>query len=202
MSRPKHPEPARFLPVSWREVEEACLNIAEQIASRSLNIDLIVGILRGGWIPARLLSDYLGVYRMGAIEVKFYRGIGDHAEKPVITQPLVTEIRNQTILVVDDVADTGKTLNTVVSFLSHYGPHKVFTATLFVKPWSIIRPDFYSRETDAWIIFPWDRAEIIEELVSKHGMSLEEAAKTSGDSIEFVQRMFRTRSRFTDNVDR
>ncbi len=192
-SKLRRPRPTRFLPVSWRDVEEGCLRIAEQIRRDGENIDLIVGVLRGGWVPARLLSDYLGVDRIGVVEVKFYRGVGDRAERPVITQPLVVEARGKTVLVVDDVADTGKTLNTVTDFLSLYGPRKILTATIYVKPWSIIRPDYYAYETDAWIIFPWDRAETIEELVYRHGMSLEEAARTSGDDIDFVRRVLRTR---------
>jgi predicted transcriptional regulator len=64
-----------------------------------------------------------------------------------------------------------------------------------VKPWSIIRPDYYAYETDAWIIFPWDRAETLEELVVKKGLSLEEAARASGDDVEFVRRVLRTRAR-------
>ena len=188
-----HPEPKKFLAVSWRDVEEGCLKIAEMIRDDGEDIDLIVGVLRGGWVPARLLSDYLGVNRIGAVEVKFYRGVGDRMERPVITQPLVVDAHNKTVLVVDDVADTGKTLNIVTSFLSLYGPRKILTATLYVKPWSIIRPDYYAYETDAWIIFPWDRGETIEELVTRKGMSLEEVARTSGDSVDFVRRVLRTR---------
>ena len=188
-----HPKPTKFLNVSWREVEEGCLRIAEQIKRDGENIDLIVGILRGGWVPARLLSDYLGVDRIGVVEVKFYKGVGDRAERPVVTQPLVVEARDRTVLVVDDVADTGKTLNTVTNFLSLYGPRKILTATLYVKPWSIIRPDYYAFETDAWIIFPWDRAETVEELVRRHGLTVEEAARVSGNDVELVKRMLRTR---------
>ncbi len=191
--KPGHPEPKKFLAVSWREIEEGCLQIAERIREDGERIDLIVGVLRGGWVPARLLSDYLGVDRIGAVEVKFYRGIGDRMERPVITQPLVVDAHDKTVLVVDDVADTGKTLNIVTSFLSLYGPRKILTATIYVKPWSIIRPDYYAYETDAWIIFPWDRGETIEELVTKKGMSLEEAAKTSGDSVDFIKRVLRAR---------
>jgi len=55
---------------------------------------------------------------------------------------------SDTILVVDDIADTGKTLN---------GYHTLFpTATLFYKPRSVIKPTFYVRETTKWIVFPWE----------------------------------------------
>jgi hypoxanthine phosphoribosyltransferase len=191
----EHPKPTKFKPVSWREIEEGCLNIAEQIANNHEHVDIIVGILRGGWIPARLLSDYLGVDSMGAIEVKFYRGIGETAERPVVTQPLIVDVRDKVVLVVDDVSDTGKTLNTVVGFITHYGPRKVLTATIYVKPWSMYRPDYYYEETDAWIIFPWDKAETIAELVSRQNMSLEEISKLIGEEAEFARRVLETRNR-------
>jgi hypoxanthine phosphoribosyltransferase len=190
-----HPKPTKFRPVSWREIEEGCLSIAEQIAASNERVDIIVGILRGGWIPARLLSDYLGVDAMGAIEVKFYRGIGETAEKPVVTQPLIVDVRDKVVLVVDDVSDTGKTLNTVVGFITHYGPRKVLTATIYVKPWSMYRPDYYYDETDAWIIFPWDKAETIEELVSRQNMSLDNVSKVTGEEVDFARRILETRSR-------
>ncbi len=189
-----HPEPVKFISVSWSEVEELCLEIAERVAASVDRVDVIVGVLRGGWIPARLLSDYLGVERMGAVEVKFYRGIGETGERPIVTQPLVVDVRDKSVLVVDDVADTGKTLNIVTSFLTLYGPRRVYTATLYVKPWSIVRPDFYARVTDAWIIFPWDKAETYEELVNSRGMSIEEVSRIGGDSVERIKRMLRTRS--------
>ncbi|NPA05582.1 MAG: phosphoribosyltransferase [Crenarchaeota archaeon] len=193
MSRPVHPEPTKFLRVSWEDVEEACLKISEAIIESGLRIDVIVGVLRGGWIPARLLSDYLGVDVMGALEVKFYRGIGETGERPTITQPLILDIRDKNILVVDDVADTGKTLNVAVSFLSLYGPRRIATATLYLKPWSIVRPDFYAYKTDAWIIFPWDKAETYEELVYRKGMSVEHLAEVVGESVERVRRLIRAR---------
>ncbi|ALL00104.1 phosphoribosyltransferase [Pyrodictium delaneyi] len=188
-----HPDPVKFKPVTWREVEEGCARIAEEISAKGVKVDVIVGVLRGGWIPARLLSDYLGTPAMGALEVKFYRGIGETAERPVVTQPLIVDIRDKVVLVVDDVADTGKTLNIAINFLTHYGPRKIFTAALYLKPWSMHRPDFYAEETDAWIIFPWDKAETVEELVKKKGLSLETVSKITGEDIEFIKKIFNTR---------
>lgn len=194
MNQP-HPEPVKFKPITWRDVENACVKIAEDLLHKGIRIDVIVGIMRGGWIPARLLSDYLGVDKMGALEVKFYKGIGETAEKPVVTQPLIIDIRDKSVLVVDDVADTGKTFNVAVNFLGHYGPRRILTASLYLKPWSMHRPDFYAEETDAWIIFPWDKAETLEELIAKKSFSVEEVARITGEDIEFIRRVYNTRRR-------
>ncbi len=195
MVQQEHPVPHKFVAVSWTEIEELCISVAEKIRKAGIKVDVIIGVLRGGWIPARLLSDYLGVERMGAIGVKFYRGVGEAGERPIVTQPLVLDIRDLNVLVVDDVADTGKTLNTVTNFLTLYGPKHIYTATLYVKPWSIVTPDFYAAITDAWIIFPWDKAETFEELVNLRGFSIEEVSRISGESVEKIKRLLRTRRR-------
>jgi hypoxanthine phosphoribosyltransferase len=57
-----------------------------------------------------------------------------------------------TTLIVDDIADTGKTLKDL-------GNHT--TATLFYKERSIIKPTFYVEQTKDWIVFPWEKFEEI-----------------------------------------
>lgn len=193
MASPRYVKPAKFQAVSWREVEEGCVLIAENILREGVEIDTIIGILRGGWVPAQLLSDYLGVRSVGTLEIKFYKSVGETSEKPVVTQPLIVGIRDKNVLLVDDVSDTGKTLNVAVNFLSLYGPRKVYTATLYFKPWSMYKPDYYAYETDAWIIFPWDKAETIEELVAGRGMDLEEVSRITGDPVDFIRRIYATR---------
>jgi len=155
----------RFLTLSWNEIEEASLTIAEKIVSSGFTPQVIVGVLRGGWIPARMLSDLLDVKEVGALEIKFYRGIEERSERPVITQPLVCDVKDKNVLIVDDVADTGKSLQVALGAVSLYGPKLIKTASLYTKPWSVIVPDFYYAQTDKWIIFPWEMRETVQTLV-------------------------------------
>ncbi|WP_243666043.1 phosphoribosyltransferase [Vulcanisaeta sp. JCM 16159] len=69
------------------------------------------------------------------------------------------------MLVVDDVTDTGKTLAVARDILRFYGAREVRTATLYVKPWSKIKPDYYVGTTDKWILFPWEVGEVIRSQV-------------------------------------
>ncbi len=170
----------RFITPSWSEIEELSMELAEEISASGFKPDIVVGVLRGGLIPAKLVADYLGVRSLATLEVKLYRGIGEPGANPVVTQPLVAPIQGQRILVIDDVADTGKTLSHVMSYISHYGPLEARSATLYIKPWSMVRPDYYAEETDAWIVFPWDKVETLRELVEKHGFGLEAAAEVVG----------------------
>ncbi|MEM4475355.1 MAG: phosphoribosyltransferase [Fervidicoccaceae archaeon] len=155
----------KFLSLTWNDVEEAVIELAERVEEAGERVDVVVGVMRGGWIVARLIADLLGVRDIGALEVKFYRGIQGRSERPVIVQPLLLDVRDRNVMIVDDVADTGKSLQVAVNAVNLYGPKTTKTLTLYVKPWSIIVPDFYYASTDRWIIFPWEPREIIEELV-------------------------------------
>lgn len=153
-----------FLILTWKKIHEASLKLASEIAREGLEIDLIVGILRGGYIVARILGDILGTENIGVVEVKFYKGIEERAERPIITQPLTADVKGKNILVVDDVVDSGRTLEIVTEQVRLRGARSVRTAVLFYKPKSIIRPDFFAQETSEWVVFPWELCEFIREL--------------------------------------
>jgi len=168
-----------FLNVSWDDIDELSLSLAERIISSGFKPDAIVGIMRGGWIPARILADLLGVDILDAIEIKFYRGIGETREKPVVTRPPLSDLRDKSVLLVDDVSDTGKSLSVAVSALVLLGPARIRTATLYIKPWSMSVPDYYAASTESWIIFPWEKGEILGEIA-------EYASKLGEDPLDFA----------------
>ncbi len=170
----------KFEAPSWDYLYELCLELAEMIERSGFKPDLIVGIARGGWIPARLLSDFLSNPNITSIKVEFYVGIGETMNEPVVTQDIPVDVRNLKVLVVDDVADTGKSLKLVKEKLESMGANEVRVATIYYKPWSIFKPDFYVKTTDAWIIFPHELKEAIEILYKKfkiEGRSVEDLRK-------------------------
>lgn len=76
------------------------------------------------------------------------------AEREILTWDLVGVAGRALAQQVDDVADTGKTLELVRDFCSD-SVAEARTAVLYSKPHSIIEPDFAWRRTDKWINFPW-----------------------------------------------
>jgi len=172
-----------FLVVTWSDIERLTLKVAQQLVNSNFIPNSLVGVLRGGWIVARLLGDYVGINEVGGLGIKFYRGVGDHFERPVITEPLTLNLKDKTVLIVDDVADSGRTLQLAVEFVKLYGPKEVRTATLYVKPKSITVPDFYAAETDLWIVFPWEPAEVLRNVADLRGVRYveEELRKVAND---------------------
>ncbi len=156
----------KFLNLTWEDVERLSHKLCERMISENYVPDVIVAVMRGGWVPARIVLDMLKVSGLAAIEIKFYKGIGEARERPILTQPLIVSVRDKKVLIIDDVVDTGKSLSVAVETLKLYGPSQIKTAALVVKPWSIVIPDYYALRSDAWVIFPWELRETVEELVN------------------------------------
>jgi hypothetical protein len=107
------------------------------------------------------------------------------------------KIADKKVLVVDEVADTGKSLKLVKEHIIEKGATEVKIATVYYKPWSIVKPDYYERETSKWIVFPWEIKETVRKLVKKcreKRKSIEkETAKLvkAGISTELVKRFLK-----------
>lgn len=148
--------------LTWQGFGDACRQIAQQIADSGWMPDLIVAIARGGMLPAGAISYALGVK---ANNVEFYTGVGKTMAEPEILEPYmdISSLEGKRVLIVDDVADSGKTLKLIMDLISEKGlsmggdSAKVDarSATIYLKPTSIIKPDYIFKQTDKWINFPW-----------------------------------------------
>ena len=151
--------------LTWQGFGDACRQIAQQIADSGWIPDLIVAIARGGMLPAGAISYALGVKANGAINVEFYTGVGKTMLEPEILEPYmdISSLEGKRVLIVDDVADSGKTLKLIMDLISEKGlsmggdSAKVDarSATIYLKPTSVIKPDYVFKQTDKWINFPW-----------------------------------------------
>jgi hypoxanthine phosphoribosyltransferase len=161
---------------SWHQIYKLLLNLASTVRKTGFEPEIIVGVSRGGWPPARVMSDLLENPKLANVAAEFYIGVAETNGKPVITQPVSVSVKGKKVLVVDDVADTGESLRLVRSHLEEQGATEVKTATIYYKPWSVIIPDYYKKETRSWIIFPWERKETVRKIVEK--------CKRQGNSID------------------
>lgn len=157
----------KFTTPSWDELHLHILKLSRLIRESGYKPDIIVGIARGGWIVARLLSDLLDVPDIASIRIEFYKDIAETSRSPIITQPVSTSVRGKRVLVADDVSDTGSSLNAAVKHLIDEGADEIRVATVHVKPWTTFIPDYFVVKTDAWIIYPWEPYESIKRLAFK-----------------------------------
>jgi len=152
---------------SWDQIYGLLLKLAEAVRKSEFEPDLIVGVSRGGWIPARIMSDLLENPKLANVTAEFYVGLAETKNEPIITQPVSVSVKAKRVLVVDDLADTGESLKLVNSHLKKYGASEVKIATIYYKPWSIIVPHYYEKETRRWIVFPWEQKEVVRKIVEK-----------------------------------
>lgn len=187
----------RFEIPTWEQIYAMLLDLAKKIRKDMFYPDIIVGVSRGGWTPARVLSDLLENPKIANVKAEFYLGVAETREKPVITQSVSVNVKNKAILVVDDVSDTGKSLRLVKTHLIEQGAIDLKIAALYYKPWSVTTPDYYEKTTRDWIIFPWERKEAFRKVVEKfeqNGKSAEEAKQTLtryGFDPELAERFIR-----------
>jgi len=142
------------------------LDLAQRMLKDQYKPEIIVGVSRGGWPPARVMSDLLQNPNLANMRVEFYKDIGVRNNRPRITQPVTMEVVGKRVLVVDDVSDTGHSLKVVANHLRRKPVKELRVCTIYMKPQSIYRPDYYAQTTRKWIIFPWERLEAIH-LISR-----------------------------------
>ncbi|MEB3774111.1 MAG: hypothetical protein GSR86_04195 [Desulfurococcales archaeon] len=155
--------------IDWDDVEDTVEDVVSKMMGDGLRPDVIIGIMRGGIVPARLIADALGVDDITVMEIKLYKSMGVKTAQPYIRQPLVRELKDKEVLVVDDISDSGLSLQLALQAISLYSPSSIVTATLYVKPWTRLYPDYYSRVTDKWVIFPWEKHEYRREVQVAEG---------------------------------
>jgi hypoxanthine phosphoribosyltransferase len=142
---------------SWDLVERMCLTIGREILLTQQMPDLIVGITRGGLVPANLLSQFLGC-KMDTLDISFRDGYTN----PTSSLPdwFISAAKHTNVLVVDDINDSGRTLSYIQN-QCHNMP-KLRYATLVENEGSIFKDVSHSaslidkREDDTWIEFPWE----------------------------------------------
>ena len=145
--------------VSWDQIHRDSRALAWRLDKRGPGEDgawkAVVAITRGGMAPAMIVARELDIRTIDTISVKSYDW-QKQADAAVLKAPDATLMGDGTgILVVDDLVDTGKTLELVRRLYP-----KAHFATVYAKPQGRPLVDTYITEVsqDTWIFFPWDMA--------------------------------------------
>lgn len=178
-----------YLSISWKQYHLLIQKLADAIlTARRQKPDEIIAIGRGGLSVGLILSDFLRI-PVSTITIQSYTGIGTQ-ESLRLTETIGKNIQKKHILLVDDNADTGKTFLAAIKYLNTQHPATITTASVFYKPWSTYRPDFFSQETKEWILFPHE----VTEWIVTFSKTMKEEGKTEKHITEFLQSLGYTRS--------
>ena len=146
--------------MSWDDLGTGTRALAELVHDDGYRPDMILAIARGGMLVGAALGYALGVKNTFTMNVEFYTGIDERLDMPMILPPVpdLVDFSETRVLIADDVADTGATLQLVQEFCAG----KVLEArcaVLYEKPQSVVNAEYVWRRTDRWITFPWSALE-------------------------------------------
>ncbi len=117
--------------------------LVENIKSSNIKFDFIYGIPRGGLPIAVHLSHYLDIPMLRNIFVE---------------ETLLSTITGRNLLICDDISDTGITIKNIKEKIKYFNPSY---ACIYYKPHTKEIPNFYVKETNKWIVFPWEKIDEI-----------------------------------------
>src|SRR5205085_5737200 len=142
--------------MTWDDLGHGARELARIVVEDGYRPDMLLSIARGGLAVGGALAYALDVKNTFTMNVEFYVGVDERLPVPMILPPVpeLVDLDEARVLVVDDVADTGRTLALVQDFCAgSVGETRV--AVLYEKPRSIVRCGYVWRRTDRWIDFPW-----------------------------------------------
>lgn len=154
MSKKNYTKKIRY---SWEELEHDVKAISYKVL-KDFEPEIVICISTGGWIPGRLLKNYINSATYYSIGSLAYDEQGNFTGKTDVIQKLSTgiNISNKKVLVIDEVCETGGTIKTVTEYLRRLNPKEIKTAVLHLKSHAEYKADYYAHlETDKWIIYPW-----------------------------------------------
>ena len=142
--------------LTWERFGTAARELAAQVVADGFTPSIVISVARGGLVLGGAMTYALGVKLADAINVEFYTDVEQTLPDPVLLAPMLDAdaIRDQQLLVVDDVVDSGRTLALVLKLLRGFGAD-ARSAVLYTKPQSVVAADYVWAETDKWIVFPW-----------------------------------------------
>lgn len=142
--------------LTWESFGHAVKSLARQVVDSGFEPDVVLSIARGGLALGMGLGYALDVKNLSAVNVEFYTGVDTRLPVPIMLPPTpdVVDLAGLRVLIADDIADTGLTLKQVQEFCADHVA-EARAAVVYVKQRSVVKPDFWWKETDAWVDFPW-----------------------------------------------
>ena len=161
-----------------------CYELATKILNSNEEFDSIITISRGGLIPARIVSDVLGIDDFYTIRSKYWGIYGRKYEEPRVYIHDVIDVNKKKVLIIDEVVDTGDTMSKIVDIVYKLGAKEVKVGVLHYKTRSRYIPDYYVEKIEkwVWIFYPWSMAETLYSLTIK---------ENPGNILEHVSRIIK-----------
>jgi hypoxanthine phosphoribosyltransferase len=157
--------------VTWADVDGWADAIERKVRAADRLPETIVGLTRGGWVPARLLADRLQVHRIVSLRAQHWGITATPTGAATLTEGLSGPVRGERVLVVDDITDTGDSLRLAVERVEASKAARVESAAFLHIAHSKFAPTYFgegiARDRWVWIVFPWNYWEDLATLARK-----------------------------------
>lgn len=156
--------------LTWEDVDRLIAHLVPQFATA---FEAMVLVTRGGIVPGGILAESLGIESVLTASVDFpYEARREAAKLLVWPQfiqfPEDSQLSGKSVLVVDDVWGSGRTITAVKNRVQAAGASPS-TCVLHFNPYrnlfGAVRPDYYAAVTDAYILYPWEGGRGIEKVL-------------------------------------
>jgi hypoxanthine phosphoribosyltransferase len=154
---------------NWEYIYGLCRNVSNQVKGSEFEPDVVVALARGGWFAGRCLCDFLGLDDLTSLKMEHYVGTAQKAGEPEVRYPMPEgSVEGKDVLIIDDIADTGGSIEHAYEYVNERGPGEVRTATLQLLQTSEFEPDYIGERLDewAWVVYPWNFIEDMVDIIS------------------------------------
>ena len=170
--------------VDANELLENSITIAKKVYNNiDIKPDCVLSIWRGGGFPGKIIHEYLKFKNEDVksliLRTSSYLDNNEQSKKMLfdISEMTIKELKkSKNILIVDDIFDTGKTMEYVLDYLKNLGIINIKIATIYYKPKNNktnIIPNFYLYETDKWVVFPHELMGLTKKEISNKNINIE-----------------------------
>jgi hypoxanthine phosphoribosyltransferase len=166
---------------NWEYIYGLCRDVSTEVRDDDFEPDVIVALARGGWFAGRCICDFLGLDDLTSLKMEHYVGTAEKADEPQVRYPMPEgSVEGKDVLITDDIADTGGSIERAYEYVNERNPGQVRTATLQLLQSSEFEPDYVGERLEewTWVVYPWN---FIEDMIDLVGGVMERADEETFD---------------------
>ena len=154
---------------NWEYIYGLCRDVSDQVKASEFEPDVVVALARGGWFAGRCLCDFLGLDDLTSLKMEHYVGTAQKTGEPEIRYPMPEgSVEGKDVLIIDDIADTGGSIERAHEYVAERDANDIRTATLQILQTSEFDPDYVGERLEqwAWVVYPWNFIEDMVDILS------------------------------------
>lgn len=149
--------------LTWDDVYKNIQNIVNEINNDKIKIDLLLPVIKGGFIPAMFIAKHIGIDKFSFIQARRSKSnlsncdFGDAKFLGLLNKDA---IKGANVLIVEDIVYTGDTLKLVLNEIKKYSPKNIYICSMYSFYTGNDLGHIYKGNSNPnevnWIVFPWD----------------------------------------------